>query len=672
MAAKAALFALFLAVGLSATTPEQPRSSGLDLASFDRTVRPQDDLFRFVNGGWLARTPIPGDRVTYGTFAELADRIEADVRQIVEETIAAPERPRPARQIVDLYSSLMDAERIEARGIEPVRPQLVKIAAIRSVKDLAEQAGYLSSTAAGGPFPGSVEDDPDRPGRLVVRIAQGGILLPDRDYYLKSDARYAASRDGYTRYLTSLFTLAGWNDGAATARAVLTLETQIAAILWTQDQIRDRSIGPRTYALTSLDREMPGFDWMAWARPQGIDRVGAVVLAQPSFFSSFGTLVARTPLESWKAWLAARYLTSCAPYLPRAFSDLRFEFFGRELTGQEVPRTHWKRGVGLVNTIMGDAVGRLYVSKHLTPKARAHAQAIVRSVVQSFKGAVGEAPWLSDRARRAALDKLAQLTTKVGHPDRWRDYSGLVIKADDLFGNVERSKQFENAYKLARSTSPGDPSEWLVTPQTTNAYYSAARNEVVVPAGVLQAPIFTDDADDAINYGALGAIVGHEIAHALDDNGRQFDGRGAVRNWWTETDQQAFLEIAAAIHAQAGQQQTIDGLAVSGSLTLRENVSDLGGLSVAWRAYQTSLGGRPAPVIDGFTGEQRFFMGWARVWRGRIRDEYLRQTLATVPYAPSEFRANNPARNLHAFHEAFSVGPTDRMFLAPARRVKMY
>jgi predicted metalloendopeptidase len=279
---------------------------------------------------------------------------------------------------------------------------------------------------------------------------------------------------------------------------------------------------------------------------------------------------------------------------------------------------------------------------------------------------------LSDRARRAAIDKLSRLTTKIGYPDRWRDYSGLVIKADDLFGNVERSKQFENAYKMARSTSPIDPGEWLVTPQTTNAYYSAARNEVVVPAGVLQPPIFTDDADDAINYGALGAIVGHEIAHGLDDIGRQFDGRSAVRNWWTEKDQQAFLEIAAAIHAQAGQQQTIDGLAVSGSLTLRENISDLGGLAVAWRAYQKSLGGRPAPVIDGFTGEQRIFLGWARVWRGRIRDEYLRQTLATVPYAPSEFRANNPARNLDAFHEAFSVRANDRMFLAPQQRVRIY
>ena len=672
MAAKAAVFTLFLAAALAAQPPGPPRTSGLDLASFDRTVRPQDDLFRFVNGGWLARTPIPGDRVTYGTFAELSDRIEADVRQIVEDTLTAPNRSRAAKQIVDLYSSLMDADRVEARGIDPVRPQLAKIAGIRSVKDLAQQAGYLSATAAGGPFPGSVEDDPDQPGRLVVRIAQGGILLPDRDYYLKSEARYVASREGYARYLTSLFTLAEWSDPANTARAVVALETEIASILWTQEQVRDRSLGARTYALTALDREMPGFDWVAWARPQGIDRVGAIVLVQPSFFSSFGALVTRTPLDSWKAWLAARYLTSWAPYLPRAFSDLRFEFFGRELTGQETPRTHWKRGVGLVNTIMGDAVGRLYVAKHLTPKARAHAQTIVASVVQSFKSAVAEAPWLSDRARRAAIDKLSQLTTKIGYPDRWRDYSGLVIKADDLFGNVERSKQFENAYKMARSTSPIDPGEWLVTPQTTNAYYSAARNEVVVPAGVLQPPIFTDEADDAINYGALGAIVGHEIAHGLDDNGRQFDGRGAVRNWWTEKDQQAFLEIAAAIHAQAGQQQTIDGLAVSGSLTLRENVSDLGGLAVAWRAYQKSLAGRQVPVIDGFTGEQRFFLGWARVWRGRIRDEYLRQTLATVPYAPSEFRANNPARNLDAFHEAFTVRATDRMFLEVGRRITIY
>jgi putative endopeptidase len=305
MPAKAAVFALFLAGGLAAQTPAPPPRSGLDLAGFDRTVRPQDDLFRFVNGGWLARTPIPGDRVTYGTFAELSDRIESDIRQIVEDTIAAPDRSRAATQIVALYTSLMDVDRIEARGIDPVRPQLAKLAAIRSVKDLAQQAGYLSATAAGGPFPGSVEDDPEQPGRLVVRIAQGGILLPDRDYYLESDARYVASREGYARYLTSLFTLAEWSVPADTARAVVALETEIASILWTQDQIRDRSLGPRTYALAALDREMPGFDWMAWAKPQGIDRVGAIVLVQPSFFSSFGALVARTPLESWKAWLRA-------------------------------------------------------------------------------------------------------------------------------------------------------------------------------------------------------------------------------------------------------------------------------------------------------------------------------------------------------------------------------
>jgi putative endopeptidase len=669
-----AVVALVLAAAAAAAAQSRDPlpSSGLELANFDRTVRPQDDLFRFVNGGWLARTPIPGDRVSYGTFGELADRVEADLRAIVESTIATQDRSRAARQVADLYASLMDADGIEARGLAPVKPELSRIAAIRTIKDLAHEAGYLSAIAAGGPFPGSVEDDPGNPGRLVVRIAQGGILLPDRDYYLKSDARYANLRAGYAGYLSRLFTLAGRGDPDGDARAVVALETEIASILWTADQTREQGGAGRVYPLAALDRDMPGFDWAAWARPQGIDRVGAVVMVQPSFFAAFAALAARTPLETWKAWLTARYLTACAPYLPRAFSDLRFEFFGRDLTGQELPRTHWKRGVGLVNGILGDSVGRLYVAKHLTPRARARAQAIVDAVVRTFKAAAAEAPWLSDAGRRGALDKLGRLTTKVGYPDRWRDYSGLVIKPDDLFGNVERAKQFDNAYKLARSTSPIDPGEWLVTPQTTNAYYSAARNEVVVPAGVLQPPLFTVDADDAVNFGAIGAIVGHEISHGLDDNGRRFDGRGAERNWWTGADEQAFLAIASALHLQASEYRTSDGLAVSGSLTLRENAGDLGGLSVAWRAYRQSLGGRPSPVIDGFTGEQRFFLGWAQVWRGRIRDEYLRQTLSTMPYAPSEFRANGPASNLDAFYEAFAVAPGDRLFRPPARRVRIY
>jgi len=657
----------------AARSSERSAQSGLDLESFDPSVRPQDDLFRHVNGAWLARTPIPPDRVSYGTFLELADKAEIDVRAIIEEVAASRDRQRgAARQIADLYTSLMNQERIEELGISPVRPELQKIDGLRTTRQLAAEAGYLSSIAAGGPFPGAVEEDMGDPGRPLVNVSQGGTLLPDREYYLKSEARFAEYRAGYADYLTQLFVLAGRPNAARDARAVLALETELARMQWTQEDLRDPTRTAKKYSLRELANEMPGFDWFAWARPQGIDLSGRIILSQPSFFKSFAALVPVTPLESWKAWLAARYLTACAPYLPRAFSDLRFEFFGRVLTGQELPRTHWKRGVSLVNGFLGDAVGRLYVGKHFPPPAKARAEQLVATVIAAFKAAIPEAPWMTAKTKRAALDKLARLSAKVGHPDRWRDYGRLVIKPDDLFGNVQRATQVENDYKLARFTRPVDHAEWLMTPQTVNAYYSPAVNEIVVPAAMLQPPLFNVDADDAVNYGAIGAVVGHEIGHAFDERGRRFDGTGAVRNWWTVSDEQAFESIASALVEQFNAYSPVEGAHVNGLVTLRENIGDLSGLAIAWRAYRMSLAGKRSPVIDGFTGDQRFFLSWAQAWRGRIREEYLHQTLLSTPHAPPQYRANGPASNLDGFYEAFAVKPGDGMFRPPNNRVRIW
>ena len=663
----------FLVLLVVAVTPRQTPTSGLDLGNFDPKVRPQDDLYRAANGLWLARTTIPADRVTYGTFLELADKAETDLRAVIEGVAADRDRQRgTARQIADLYASLMNQARAEELGLQPIAALLQRIDAVDTPRDLASEAGHLSAIALGGPFLGAVEEDLERPGTPIATIAQGGTLLPDRDYYLKDDERFIRIRAQYVDYLASIFSLAHRPNAAADARAVLALETAIARLHWTVEQTRDPSSTAKKFSLAALEREMPGFDWARWAHPQGIDRTGYVILAQPSFFKGFAELISTTPIPTWKAWLLSRLLTACAPYLTPALSDARFEFFGRVLSGQELPRTHWKRGVGLVNGFLGDAAGRLYVERHFPASSRIRVETLVARLVAAFRQAITEAGWMSERGKRSALAKLSRLSTKVGYPDRWRDYRGLVIKPDDLFGNVQRARQFDGEYKLRRLSQPNAHGEWLMTPQTVNAYYNPVLNEVVVPAAMLQPPLFNADADDAANYGAIGAIVGHEIGHGFDDRGRRLDGEGAAVNWWTAGDEQSFTAIAQALVDEFNGYSPIEGARVNGLVTLRENVGDLSGLAIAFRAYKMSLGGRSSPVIDGFTGEQRFFLSWAQAWRGQIREEYLRQTLLSMPHAPPEYRANGPASNMAAFHEAFGTKPGDGMYREPRRRVTIW
>ena len=570
------------------------------------------------------------------------------------------------------YASLMNQARAHELGLRPVAGLLQRIDAIETPRDLASVAGHLSSIALGGPFLGGVEEDLEKPGTPIVSIGQGGTLLPDRDYYVKDDERFIRIRAQYVDYLSSIFTLAGRPNAATDARAVLALETSIARLQWTPEQTRDPARTAKKFSLAALEREMPGFDWSRWAQPQGIARTGYVILAQPSFFKSFAALVETTPLETAKMWLLSRLLTAAAPYLTPALSDARFEFFGRVLSGQELPRTHWKRGVGLVNGFLGDATGRLYVEQHFPASSKVRVEKLVATIVAAFRQALMEAEWMSERAKRSALAKLSTLSTHVGYPDRWRDYHGLVIKPDDLFGNVQRARQFDGDYTLKRLSQPNARGEWLMTPQTVNAYYNPVLNQIVVPAAMLQPPLFNADADDAANYGAIGAIVGHEIGHGFDDLGRRLDGKGGAVNWWTVADEQSFTTIAQALVEQFNEYTPVAGARVNGIVTLRENVGDLSGLAIAWRAYRMSLAGRPSTTIDGFTGEQRFFLSWAQAWKGRIRDEYLRQTLLSMPHAPPEYRAKGPASNMAAFHEAFATKPGDGMYREPAKRVRIW
>jgi predicted metalloendopeptidase len=421
-----------------------------------------------------------------------------------------------------------------------------------------------------------------------------------------------------------------------------------------------------------MARVMPGFDWAAWARPLGFDRVSGLVPLQPSFFQGFAALVPETPLDTLKNWLAARHLNSSAPYLSPAFVDARFEMFGRILTGQELPRERWRTGVSLASTFLGDAVGRLYVERHFPARARTRAELLMGNLLSAFKQAIQEADWLAPATRREALAKLTRVRLKIGHPTRWHDYGSLTIRSDDLYGNVVRARAFDNQYRIARVAGPLHPDEWMVPVQALNAYYNPALNEITLPASVLQPPIFDADADDASNYGAVGALMGHELSHALDDRGQAYDARGVPRPWWTAADLERFKESAIVLVQQYDRYSPVEGMHVNGNLTLTENLADASGLSLAYRAYLMSLEGRHAPVIDGLTGAQRFFLAWAAMWRVKVRDNYLRQWLLTLPHAPYEYRANGPVSHLAAFHEAFGVAPGDKLYRPPDARARLW
>ena len=672
MRLRTGICAMGLAIVLVAMPRAQSPRSGVDVAGFNRSVAPQDDLYRHVNGGWLARVAMPGDRVSYGTFSEIADRTDLDLRAIIEEVAARPNRPRgsAAQQIADLYASVMDEARLEQLGAAPIEPELRRIDAIATPRDLAAEAGYLSSIAAGGPFGGAAGIDPLNPGAPVVRVLQGGTLLPDRDYYLSDEPALAAIRTKYQQYLERIFTLTGRAAPADDARAVLALETALARVQWTEAENRNISATYSRFTLKQLAAEMPGFDWAAWAKPQGIDRSPAVILAQPSFFKAFAAMVPRVPLGTWQAWLVSRYVTAAAPYLSQSFDNARFDFFGAVLTGQELPRTRWKRGVSMVNGYLGDALGKLYVEKHFPAQARNRVQKILVNLIDAYRAALRES-WLSADAKREALEKLSALSTGVGYPAHWREYGALTIRADDLLGNWQRALKFDSQARLANVAGSAG-GEWAMPPQTVNAYYSAAANEIVLPAAILQPPLFDLGADDAVNYGGLGALIGHEIGHAFDDRGRRFDGAGAVRDWWTDADAAAYNERAGRLIAQMNTYEPLPGVRVNGVLAAAESMGDLGGLEIAFRAYKLSLKGKRSPTVDGLSGEQRFFMGWAQIWRARERDEYVRSTLQTSVYLPAALRANAAVSNVDGFFDAFGVKPGNRLYRPPAERVRIW
>ncbi|MBV9774335.1 MAG: M13 family metallopeptidase [Gemmatimonadetes bacterium] len=658
----------------ASSQPARSGGFGVDTTGFDRSVRPQDDFFRFVNGGWLRSTQIPADRSRYGSFDLLADQSENAVRAIVEEAAASRDRKPGSntRKVGDLYLSYMDTARIEALGITPIRADLNRVAALSGKQQLPELFAYFRREGIQTPFGFGVSQDPKQATRYIASVSQGGLGLPDRDYYLKQDASFQQTRAAYQSYVETLFRLAGQPNPEAAAKNVIALETELAAKQWDRARNRDREASYNLKTVAELNQLTPGFSWDRFLRAVGAEKTPGVIVAQPDFFQGLDSILAKTPLPVLKQYFTYKILDDAAPTLPRRFAEAQFNFRGKVLSGLQQERPRWKRGIGTVNGVLGEATGQLYVERSFTPEQKARMQRLVGNILAAYKEGIDELDWMSPETKAQAQAKLANFNVKIGYPDKWRDYSALEIRPGDLAGNLRRSSEWRFAEMVGRLGKPINRTEWGMTPQTVNAYYSPSMNEIVFPAAILQPPFFNPDADDAVNYGAIGAVIGHEISHGFDDQGARSDGSGNLRNWWTAQDQQEFKQRTDALAARYSAFEPMQGQHINGRLTLGENIGDLSGLTIAYRAYQRSLNGQPAPVIDGFTGDQRFFLGFAQIWRSQAREAALRQQLLTDPHSPGEFRVNGVLPNMPQFYAAFNVQPGDKMYVAPEQRVKIW
>jgi putative endopeptidase len=649
-----------------------PLGSGIERANFDPSVRPQDDLFRAVNGAWLAKTEIPADRAAYGAFTALIDQAEKDVRAIVEQCAAAKDAPAGSEQqkIGDLYASFMDAQRAEQLGIQPIAGTLESIDRIESKADLVRVMAELARQGVHGFFGQGVGPDAKHSDCNILELGQAGLGLPDRDYYL--DGKYADKLAAYRVHVARMLSLAKVAHARWLAAEIVAFETLLAEDQWSKVACRDNIKTYNRKTREELARLAPGFDWSGYLDAVGAAAAREVIVAQPSYFTAAAKMFDEVPLATWQAWLKWRVIQHYASVLNQELVDANFAFYGATLRGIPQNRPRWKRAVAAVETSLGEAVGKLYVQEHFSPQAKARMDTMVQNVIASYRQAFQELDWLSPQTKKEALAKLDTFNPKIGYPKRWRDYSALQIARDDLVGNLRRAAAFEWNRDLAKLGKPVDRDEWSMTPQTVNAYYMPNMNAIVFPAAILQPPFFNPAADDAVNYGGIGAVIGHETGHGFDDQGSKWNGAGNLADWWTPKDRAEFDRRSGALADQFSQFEPFPGFKVNGRLTLGENSADLAGLTIAYAAYHRSLGGKEAPVIDGLTGDQRFFMGWAQVWRGKYRKDELKNRLLTDPHSPSEYRANGTARNVAGFYSAFDVKPGDKMYLPPQRRVKIW
>ncbi|MBY6185169.1 peptidase M13 [Marinobacter hydrocarbonoclasticus] len=658
----------------TAEAVQKALGSGIELQNFDNSIRPQDDFYGYVNGGWLKTAEIPADRTTTGAFYDLREKAQADVKAIIEE-LAATEGLKAGsdeQKVADLYRSMMDTDTIEKLGVTPLQAEFDAIAALSSKDDLAAYFAHSQIVGGGTPFAFYVSVDAKDSSRYATHIWQYGLSLPDRDYYFNEAERFVKIRDAYVAHIARMFELAGLPNPQQSAKTVLAIETAMAEHHWTRVQSRDSEKRYNKYAVADLAKLADGFNWDRYLGELGVGEQSDIIINQPSYVEGFNTLFKETSLDEWKAYATWQMLTHYAGQLSAELDQENFDFFARQLNGQAEQKARWKRGVDKVNGDLGEVVGKVYVKRHFTPEAKARMSELVENLRRAYGESIDDLEWMSPETKVKAKEKLAAFTPKIGYPDQWQDYSTLEVKADDLVGNSMRAAQWKHEQDVAKLGGPIQKWEWHMTPQTVNAYYNPTMNEIVFPAAILQPPFFNMEAEDAVNYGGIGAVIGHEMGHGFDDQGSRYDGDGNLKNWWTEADLKAFQERGSKLVKQYAAYQVFDDLNVNGKLTLGENIGDLSGATIAYRAYQMALDGQEAPVIDGLTGDQRFFIGFTQIWRAKYKEEALRNRVATDPHSPSQFRANGPLANMPEFYETYDVKPTDAMYIAPEDRVKIW
>lgn len=647
-------------------------SWGFDVSGMDRSVKPGEDFYAYSIGQWVKSNPIPPDRVRWGSFDILAAKAEKDILAIIQEVAQQKSAPgTPSQKIADHYASYLDTAGIEAKGLEPFKADL---AAMAGAKDHTAVAVLMASPsmATRGPIGGGLAIDAKNPDRYVLSIRQSGLGLPNRDFYLKTDEKSVALRAQYAAYIAKMLKLAGYPGPDQAAQTVMATELKIAEAHWPRDKQRNRDLTYNLKTQGELKAFAPDYPWTEVYASLGIPGHNVFVVAEADAVQKLAALFKATPVETWRAYMTFHYLNAQADIMPKAFDEASFAFNGKALGGQQVQRDRWKRAVASTNGALGEAVGQIYVARHFPPDSKAKMLALVERVRDAYRVRIKNLSWMSSQTKEAAIRKLEALRPKIGYPDKWRDYSSLEIKAGDVYGNRRRTQEWNWAYDVARLPRPTDRDEWFMTPQTVNAYYSSVYNDIVFPAAILQAPFFDPNADDAINYGGIGGVIGHEMGHGFDDQGSKSDERGILRTWWGPDDVERFKALTKRLADQYAQYSPLPGLNLNGALTLGENIGDLGGLSVSFEAYKSTLGGRPAPVIDGFTGEQRFFLGWAQVWRGSMRDEAMRTQVLNGPHSPPKYRVNGVVPNIDGWYTAFGVEKGQALYLPQDKRVSIW